>query len=324
MIGLRLLTCTLLTPAALWGEPESVRQILPLDVEFHDSAFKERLGHQLTLEKIAQGFEFIEGPLWRGDHLLFSDIPANRIYQWSAQGVRTLIAPVHDPAILTGATGGSNGLIADANNDVLLFIHGLRRIERLQGGQRAIVASHWQGKPFNSPNDGVLHSSGSVFFTDPPYGLPQQDDDPGKEIDVNGIYRLDRNGTVHQLAAMHRPNGIGLSPDEKTLYVASSDAKEKWWMKFPVQDDLSLGDGSIHFDARHIAKPGVPDGFDVDQAGNIWASGPGGVVVIAPDGGHLATIATPEQPANTTFNADESALYLTARTGLYRLTLSNP
>lgn len=321
LIRLGLLYGICLASPSLHGEPEPVQQVLTTDINIHDPAANEWLGDQTVLEKIAQGFEFTEGPLWRDDHLLFSDIPANRIYRWSPNSITTLIAPVHDPEVLTGATGGSNGLIAGANNDVLMFIHGLRRIERFREGQRTVVAAHWQGKKFNSPNDGVLHSSGAVFFTDPPYGLAQQDKDPNKEIPVNGIYRLDPDGTVNQLASMHRPNGIGLSPDEKTLYVASSDRAEKWWMQFPVRSDLSLGDGRIHFDARHIDEAGVPDGFDVDRAGNLWASGPGGVVVIAPDGTHLATVRMPEQPANATFNSDETALYLTARTGLYRLLL---
>lgn len=306
----------------LHAEPAPMQQSFTPDIEIHDPAASQWLGDQPALEKIAQGFQFIEGPLWRGDHLLFSDIPANRVYRWSPGTITTLIAPVHDPAMLTGATGGSNGLIADANNDVLMFIHGLRRVERFRAGQRTVVARHWQKKKFNSPNDGVLHSSGAVFFTDPPYGLAKQDKDPNKEIPVNGIYRLDSDGTVNQLASMHRPNGIGLSPDEKTLYVASSDMTEKWWMRFPVRSDLSLGEGRIHFDARHIDAPGVPDGFDVDRAGNLWASGPGGVVVIDSEGTHLATIRMPEQPANATFNTDETVLYLTARTGLYRLSLN--
>ena len=319
---MRSILITLLSLAAglALAEPRAVNDALELDVEIHDPRFASLLSDDAKLERVATGFGFIEGPLWRGDHLLFSDIPANRIYRWSSGNVSILVDPVHDPAITTGAQGGSNGLLADLDGEVLAFIHGLRRVERLKNDSRTVIASHWQDKRLNSPNDGVLHSSGAIFFTDPPYGLPKQDEDPGKEISVNGIYRLDPNGDVTQLAEMHRPNGIGLSPDENTLYVASSDLEEKWWLKFGVKPDLSLGEGTIHFDARAITDPGVPDGFVVDQAGNIWASGPGGVVVIAPDGGHLATVRTPEQPANTTFDENEQHLYITARTGLYRLT----
>ena len=298
-----------------------------LNLDLKDNRLHALLGPDAKLEKLAGGFMFIEGPVWRGDqengYLLFSDIPANTVYRWTPGDTRAAveIQPVHDPQIVTGAQGGSNGLIEDSRGNLVLFIHGLRRIDRrTEDGSRNAIATHWEGKRLNSPNDGVLHSSGAIFFTDPPYGLPGQDEDKAKEIPTNGIYRLDPDGSVVQLAQMHRPNGIGLSPDGKTLYVASSDLEKKWWRKFAVRDDLTLGPADMHFDARKLSEPGVPDGFAVDRTGNIWASGPGGVVVIAPDGTHLGTILTPELPANTTFDRDEKNLYITARTGLYRLT----
>jgi gluconolactonase len=297
----------------------AVRESLPLNLDVRDPRFHRLVPATSQLEKVAAGFAFIEGPVWRGDHLLFSDIPANRIYRWSPNRVTIEVDPVHDPSNVTGAQGGSNGLIEDQDGALLIFLHGLRRIDRIANGARTVVADEWNGKRLNSPNDGVLHSSGALFFTDPPYGLPQQDADPAKEISRNGVYRLDTDGRVTQLTTMHRPNGIGLSPDEQTLYVASSDKEEKWWLKFPIKPDRSLGPGTLHFDARGLTDPGVPDGFVVDQHGNIWASGPGGVVVIAPDGTHLGTILTPELPANTTFGQDENSLFITARTGLYRL-----
>ncbi|NKB97097.1 MAG: SMP-30/gluconolactonase/LRE family protein [Pseudomonadales bacterium] len=303
--------------------PYAVSEALPLKLDVRDERLSRLVPASSKLEKVAGGFMFIEGPVWRDDHLLFSDIPANRIYRWEPDAVTVAVDQVHDPDIVTGAQGGSNGLIEDQDGSLLLFVHGLRRIDRIANGVRTVVADKWRGQRLNSPNDGVVHSSGALYFTDPPYGLPQQDEDPGKEITANGVYRLDLDGTVTQLTTMHRPNGIGLSPDEKTLYVASSDLEKKWWMKFPVEQDRSLGTGEIHFDARDLTDPGVPDGFVVDQHGNIWASGPGGVVVIAPDGTHLGTILTPELPANTTFGKDESSLFITARTGLYRLSLPN-
>jgi gluconolactonase len=311
-----------LTCPFTWGEP------LPLEVERNDAAIDRLIPADAVLERVATGFQFIEGPVWRGTqgegHLVFSDIPANRVYRWDPVSgeVSIEIEVVHDPDIVTGARGGSNGLLIDSQGRLVLFEHGMRRVARVDpNGTRHAIAERYEGKRLNSPNDGVFHSSGALFFTDPPYGLVSGDSDPNKEVPHNGIYRLDPDGTVTLVGRMHRPNGIGLSPDEKTLYVASSDMVQKFWMRFAVQNDLSLDAGEIFFDARDIAESGVPDGFAVDRAGNVWASGPGGLVVISPNGIHLGTVRTPEQPANVTFDADERHVFLTARTGLYRLRL---
>ena len=301
---------------------------LSLDVVRNHPAIDRLIPQDAVFEKVADGFQFIEGPVWRGSqaegHLLFSDIPANRVYRWDPRTdeVTVEIEPIHDPDIVTGAQGGSNGLLEDSSGRLVLFEHGMRRVARVGGdGVRRSIADRYQGARLNSPNDGVFHSSGALFFTDPPYGFVLGDGDRNKEVKQNGIYRLDADGSVNLVGQMHRPNGIGLSPDEKSLYVASSDMEQKFWMRFSVRDDLSLSAGDVFFDARDIKDAGVPDGFAVDRAGNIWASGPGGLVVISPDGVHLGTVRTPEQPANATFDANEQHIFLTARTGLYRLRL---
>ena len=297
-------------------------------VERLSAEINRLIGPGAQIEKIAEGFQFIEGPVWvaagggEGAHLLFSDIPGDRVNRWDPENnsVQVVLEPVRLEQLQTGGTGGSNGLILDSTGRLVLFEHGNRRVARLEAdGSRTALAERYAGKRLNSPNDGVFHSNGALFFTDPPYGLPRQDDDPAKQLDHNGIYRLDPDGSVHLLAEQSRPNGIGLSPDEKTLYVANSGVSERLWMFYQVHEDLTLGEGRIFFDASRMQEPGAPDGLVVDREGNLWATGPGGVLVLSPDGRHLGTIRLPELPANATFDADEATLYMTARTGLYRL-----
>lgn len=300
---------------------EAVGELLRLD-----PAFDELISTDAVIEKVAGGFIFTEGPVWDpagGGRLLFSDIPGNKIYSWSEQdGTQVFLDPVFDPGAQTGGNGGSNGLALDAEGRLILCEHGNRQISRLEeDGSRTILADRFQGNRLNSPNDIVYHSSGAAFFTDPPYGLAQLDDDPAKEQDHNGVYRLDPDGTVTLLASgQGRPNGVGLSPDESVLYVANSDeAPNAFIYSYPVEEDLTLGEGRVFFDANSFDAPGVFDGLTLDRAGNIYATGPGGALVITPDGVHLGTIATPELPANIAWGDDGGTLYLTARTGLYRV-----
>lgn len=282
-----------------------------------------------VVEKVADGFTFTEGPVWvpgDPDRLYFSDIPANTVYRWSeSEGTVVFLQPVLPEDADTGGAGGSNGLALHPDGRLVLCEHGGRRVSAMAlDGERATLADRYDGRRLNSPNDIVFHSSGAAFFTDPPYGLPSQDADENKEQDHNGIYRLDPDGTVTLLeTGQTRPNGLGLSPDEKTLYVANSDAApNRYWKKYAVNDDLTLGEGETFFDASDMEAPGAPDGLAVDVDGNVFATGPGGVMVIAPDGRHLGTIAPAELPANTAFGGDGSTLYMTARTGLYRVATS--
>jgi gluconolactonase len=178
------------------------------------------------------------------------------------------------------------------------------------------------GKKLNSPNDLVFRSDGSLYFTDPPYGLPKQDDDPAKELKFNGVYRLAGGKLQLVIKDLTRPNGIAFSPDEKTLYVANSDPERKLWMRYDVAANGSVSNGKVFADATAEKEDGLPDGMKVDSLGNIYATGPGGVWVFSPDGKHLGTIKPPETPANCGWGEDGKSLYLTARTGLYRIKLA--
>ena len=297
-----------------------------------DPTFSEIVPMDTVLEKVAEGFKFIEGPVWLGGpqgRLLFSDIPANTVYSWSdTEGVGVFLKPVTAANSDTGGTGGSNGLALDAQGRLILCEHGNRRVSRLEtDGSRTTLADRFNDRRLNSPNDIIFHSSGTAFFTDPPYGLNGQDESPVKEQAHNGIYRLDVDGTVTLLsAAQTRPNGIGLSPDENTLYVANSD-----WpfstklMSYPILDDLTLGDATVFFDAKglsDLAYSGTTDGLTLDQSGNIYASGPGGVIILNKKGQHLGTIKLNEVAANVGWGDGGKTLYITASTSLYRIKLT--
>ena len=292
-----------------------------------DPAFDALVPSDARIERLAGGFVFTEGPVWvrRGDpHLLFSDLRANAIKAWTpGAGVADFMNPVFagDPA---GRSVGSNGLTIDADGRLILCEHGNRRVSRIEAdGSLTVLADRYDGKRLNSPNDLVYHSSGWLYFTDPPYGLAAQEDDPARELDVNGIYRLSPDGEVELLVGdQSRPNGLGFSPDERTLYVANSDANQKVWFAYDVLDDGRLGPGRVFFDVQSETVPGAADGMAVDRAGNLFATGPGGVWVFGPDGTHLGTIQPDEVPANAAWGDDGGTLYMTARTGLYRIRLT--
>ena len=295
----------------------------------NDPAMDDLVPADAVVEKVADGFMFTEGPVWVSgdpDRLYFSDIPGNTVYRWSeGEGKVVFLQPVLPDDADTGGTGGSNGLALHPDGRLVLCEHGGRRVSAMAlDGERVTLASRYDGKRLNSPNDIVFHSSGAAFFTDPPYGLDGQDASENKEQEHNGIYRLDPDGTVTLLeTGQTRPNGLGLSPDEKILYVANSDAApNRYWKKYAVNDDLTLGEGEMFFDASDMEAPGAPDGMAIDVNGNVFATGPGGVLVFSPDGRHLGTIAPAELPANTAFGGDGSTLYMTARTGLYRVATS--
>ncbi len=291
-------------------------------IEVHDPQFNELIAEGEELEILGSGFEWSEGPVWWPEEssVLFSDIPNNTVLQWSEMGgIRPFLRPsgYTGESAFTGIEPGSNGLMFDREGNLTLCQHGDRRVARLKtDGAFMTLASSYNGKRLNSPNDLAFKSDGSLYFTDPPYGLPQRMEDPAKELDFQGVYRLEEDGTLTLLTkVMSRPNGIAFSPDESILYVANSDPERAIWMAFPLMDDGSLGEGKVFADVTEMVgvKKGLPDGMTVDVNGNLFATGPGGVLVFRPDGTHLGTILTGEATANCTFGgADNTTLFVTA------------
>ncbi len=281
-----------------------------------------------TLEKLAEGFKWSEGPVWLGDRLVFSDVPANIVYQWQPLGGLSVFL---QPSGFTGAAGrngesGSNGLGRDAQGKLLLCQHGDRRVARLNArGQFESVAEFYKWYRFNSPNDLAVKRNGDIYFTDPPYGLEKGADDSKRELPFYGVFRVNPKGIVTLLTnELTRPNGIAFSPDEKTLYVANSDPLKPLWMAYPVLPDGTLGAGRVFFDAAKLAqeRKGGCDGLKVDKAGNLFATGPGGILVISPQGQHLGTIMTGVPTANCAWGGDGKTLYITANHWLCRITTS--
>ncbi len=304
-------------------------------IERLDPAVDGLLPKDAVIEKLAEGFNWSEGPVWMPDgYLLFSDVPLNTIFKWES---RKGISIFTQPSGYTGKTPrggepGSNGLTHDKQGRLIACQHGDRRLARWENGGFVTVADRYDGKRFNSPNDVVVKSNGDIYFTDPPYGLPKNIDDPTKEIPFQGVYLVSASDKKVTLLTdeVTRPNGLAFSPDEKILYVASSDPKKAIWMSYLVKDDGTLGAGRIfqdmtasvvRQDARGVitGKKGLPDGLKVDQRGNVWATGPGGVLIFSPAGKHLGTLATGEATANCAWGDDGSTLYITADMYLCRV-----
>ncbi len=299
-------------------------------IERIDPAFDAIIPKDTVIEILAGGFDWSEGPIWvadkEGGHLLFSDIPKNMIWKWSEKGgLKEFLKPsgYTGKDAFTGKEPGSNGLALDKDGKLILCQHGDRRLSHLIDGKFVTLVDKYEGKRLNSPNDLTLKKNGDIYFTDPPYGLPDQMKDKNKELDFQGVYRLDTKGKLTLLTKeMTRPNGIAFSPDEKTLYVANSDPELAIWKAFPVKDDGTLGDGKVFFDTTQLVKdkkPGLPDGMKVDRAGNVFATGPGGVFVFDKTGKHLGTLATGVPTANCGFGDDGSTLYITADKNLVRV-----
>lgn len=292
-------------------------------IERKDPRLDAILPKDARVEQIAEGFDWSEGPVWLPSKnlLLFSDVPMNKVYSWSeADGLKVYLEPSgYTGKTPRGGEPGSNGLTLAPDGSLTLMQHGDRRVSiltKLDGkDQFRPLVDHFEGKRFNSPNDGAYDSKGNFFFTDPPYGLLKQNADATKEIPFNGVYRVSKDGKLTLLTKeVTYPNGIALSPDEKTLYVASSDPKKAVWMAFPLHEDGTIGAGKVFADwTKEVGKaPGLPDGMKVDKAGNLFASGPGGILIFAPDGTHLGTLSTGQATANCAWGEDGSVLYITA------------
>jgi gluconolactonase len=276
------------------------------------------------VEIIAEGFEWTEGPLWVDEvGLLFSDIPPNSIYRWTADGGTKLYL---NQAGYTGVNPrggekGSNGLLLDNDGNLVLCQHGDRRLAKMNAPLNdpkpdfTTIIDQYEGKKFNSPNDACFSKNGDLYFTDPPYGLENRMDDPLKELSFQGVYKYTPSGELYLLTKeLSRPNGIALSPDEKTLYVANSDPKKAIWMAYSLDDQGKIESEKLFHDATNLVgkEKGLPDGLKVDDNGNVFASGPGGVWIFNSEGKVLGKIRTGQATSNCAFSVNGKVLFITA------------
>ena len=281
------------------------------------------------IQVITSGFTWSEGPAWNkeGQFLVFSEIPSNTVMKWvEGEGVSKWFSPSGYTGISDyGLEPGSNGLMFDPEGQLISCEHGDRRLSIMikQGGKKTL-ADNYDGKRFNSPNDVTRATNGNLYFTDPPYGLPDRFDDPRRELDYCGVYLLRPSGEVVLLTRdIERPNGIGLSPDEKTLYVAQSHPDQPTITSFSILSDGTVGEGKLFYDASPQQGPGIkgnPDGLAVDAQGNLWASGPGGILILNPQGKLLGHILTGEATSNCAFGGEDGTqLFITADTYVLRV-----
>jgi len=290
-------------------------------IEKLDSALDALLAPETKIEVLASGFNWSEGPVWKDGKILFSDVPENTVFAWR-EGDAAASISLKPSGSLSGEGQGSNGLAKDAAGNLILCQHGERRIARLEkDGSFTSLADKYDGKRFNSPNDLVITSKGTIFFTDPPYGLKKG---TPPDAPYHGIYRVDSDGKVSLIIEdIKWPNGIALSPDERTLYIAVSDKDEPRVMAYDMELEGTVKSGRVVFAARSLKSPerkGGCDGMKVDSLGNIWTTGPGGVLIISKEGKHLGSILTGQATANCAWGGDDkSTLYITADMFLLRV-----
>jgi gluconolactonase len=295
-----------------------------------DTRFDAIVPKDAKLEKLTDGFAWVEGPVWdkKGNFLLFSDIPNNQIIKLQNGATSVFLKPsgYTGAETFTGREPGSNGLTFDSEGRLTFTQHGNRRIVRQEkNGDLTVLADKFEGKRINSPNDLVYLSNGDLYFTDPPFGLPKSLEDTGKELDFQGVYRLSKDGKLQLLTKeVQFPNGIAFSPDEKTLYVSNADKENAVWYAFDVKTDSTLGEKRTIFNAAEWKNlPGLPDGMKVDQNGYIFAGAPGGIRVIDPqDGKQIGAFEFDVPTANCNWGEDGSTLYITSNTAIYRIKLN--
>ncbi|KPK85997.1 MAG: hypothetical protein AMS27_06045 [Bacteroides sp. SM23_62_1] len=286
-----------------------------------DNEFYAYISENALITKIGNEYQFTEGPVWSDEgFLLFSDIPADKIYKW---------LPDENVTVFIEPSNNSNGLTFDEDGLLVACEHGGRAIVKYKDGQRFIVADNYSGKKLNSPNDLVIHSSGAIFFTDPPWGLPELDDDPTKEIPFNGVFVI-IDGEVKLIdSTLFRPNGIALSPDEKYLYVGNSQYSSgtdqnndeiNSWYRYALNDDLSIIERIEFCRAPDSTVSGNPDGMKVDVNGNLYCTGPGGLLIFNAEGKYLGIIVLPALPTNCAFGGEDGkSLFITARQQVYKV-----
>jgi len=311
----------------LSGMPREVN----VEVARLDPAIDEIVPRNAKIHKLAEGFKFTEGPVWvrDGGYLLFSDPNSNTIYKYKPDGQLSVFrekSGYEGADIAEYGQPGSNGLTVDAQGRLTINQHGNRRVVRLeQNGELTVLADRYEGKRLNSPNDLVYRSDGTLFFTDPPFGLPKFYDDPRKELPYSGVFALYRGKLKLVSTDLKGPNGIAFSPDEKYLYLGNWDEQKKVVMRYEVGINGSLSNGRVFFDMTSAKGDDALDGIKVDQRGNLYVSGPGGLWILSPEGKHLGTVFAPMHPHQMAWGyEDGKTLYLTARSGLYRMRLNVP
>lgn len=304
-------------------------------LEVVDDRFYELVDKDAVIEVLSEGYVWSEGPLWVPDldALLFSDIPPNEIHIWKeGEGAKLFLKPSgYTSDVQRGGEVGSNALLLNAQNELVICQHGNRQMAKMNAPLTSpkadfiTIADRFKGKRFNSPNDAVYHSNGSLYFTDPPYGLEKGMDDPSKEIDFQGVYRVDPDGTVSLVTkSLSRPNGLAFNHDETLLYIANSDPKKAIWNIYDVDKAGHVSNERLFVDVTDQVgqAKGLPDGMKIDPDGNIFATGPGGVLVFTADGIHLGTINTGQTTSNCAFGGkDMDYLYMTADGYLMRVKL---
>jgi gluconolactonase len=313
----------LITPFA-FSQTKTMGQVIRLDPELDELVDKNA-----PIEVLAEGFKWSEGPAWikEGSYLIFSDVPENTIFKWKeGEALSVFLKP-------SGYTGrgfyskesGSNGITIAHDGRIIMCEHGDRRVTVMntEGSGKLTLADKHLGKRFNSPNDVVEKSNGDVYFTDPPYGLPKMENDSTRETGIFGVYRVTKKGTTTLLINdLSRPNGLAFSPDESILYVAQSDPEKAYIMAYPVLKSGIVGKGKLFFDATPLSKQGMmglTDGLRIDNKGNLFATGPSGVLIISPKGKLLGRIETTQKTSNCAWGDDGSTLYITADGFLMRI-----
>jgi gluconolactonase len=313
------------------GGPVAVRpQEVNVEVVRLDPAIDAIVPPNPKIFKLAEGFQFTEGPIWmKNGDFLFSDPNANKIYKYAANGTLSVFkenSGYSGNDVAEYSQPGSNGLTLDPQGRLTINEHGNRRITRVEkDGKLTVLADRFEGKRLNSPNDLVYRSDGTLFFTDPPFGLPKFYDDPRKELPFSGVFAF-YNGQLKLVTTdLKGPNGIAFSPDEKYLYIGNWDPEKKVVMRYEVGADATLSNGKVFFDMTKARGEDAIDGIKVDQRGNLYVSGPGGLWVLSPDGKHLGTIKAPKHPHNMAWGGEDGkTLYLTAQSALYRMPLNIP
>ncbi len=324
--------------------PAAGMESMPLNVDRLDPAVDRIIPSGARLQRVTTGYKWVEGPVWVHGTLFFAAIKTNSIRRWTpGVGASIFLQPsgYKDSAPYGGPEPGSNAMTLDARGRLTVAGHAQRDVFRFESlsptATETVLADSYQGKRLNSPNDLVYRSDGSLYFTDPPYGLrTQNDSDPHKELKVNGVYRIphaleqkpgappDRAALQLLISDLPRPNGIAFSPDEKYLYVDNSEPKKQWW-RYRVLPDGRVTDPKLLYDATSDPRLGGPDGMKVDVEGNIYSAGPGGVWIFSPEGKPLGVILMPERTANMAWGGpDRKTLYIAASTSIYRVRLNIP